>query len=106
MTEREKVEAGLTPTEDLILEVLVARHRLGEPFWPIPLRNTKAINSLEAKGLVNDYGSATEGCVRVALTLKAKALWARPETYVPPIFRDKPEKLADWRQLQFILFDE
>lgn len=106
MTEKEDVEKELTPTEDLILEVLIARHRLGEPFWPVALRNRKAIDSLQEKGLVNDLGSAVENTTRVGLTMKAKALWTGPNAYTPPIFRDKPKQLRRWRKLQFLLWDE
>jgi hypothetical protein len=106
VSEKDDIEASLSPTEELITEVLIARHRLGEPFWPIAKRNQKAIDSLGEKGLVNDYGHNSPGTVRVALTLKAKALWARPLTYVPPIFRDDLVKRNQWRQLQTLLFDE
>lgn len=104
MSEKGDVEKSLTPTEDLILEVLIARHRLGEPFWPVSTRNQKAINSLAGKGLVSDYGSVTENSVRVGLTIKAKAYWCNPDTYVPPIFRDKPRRLERWRELQALLW--
>lgn len=104
MSEKEDIQATLTPTEDLILEVLIARHRLGEPFWPVSTRSQKAINSLAEKGLVTDYGSAVEGCVRVGLTIKAKAYWCNPDTYVPPIFRDKPRRFERWRELQALLW--
>lgn len=106
MTEKEEIQDALTPTEDLILEVLVARHRLGEPFWPIALKNRKAIDSLREKGLVNDFGSAVENTTRVGLTMKAKAMWTIPNAYTPPIFRDKPKNLKRWRKLQFLLWDE
>lgn len=106
MSEKSDIEASLTPTEELIIDVLVARHRLGEPFWPIAMRHRKSIAALENRGLVNNLGSADGTCLRVGLTLKAKALWARPEKYVPPIFRDDPDKEQEWRKLQFLLFDE
>jgi len=42
----------LTPTEELLLEVLIARARLGEAWWTFDYRHRKTLNSLEAKGLI------------------------------------------------------
>lgn len=43
---------GLSLTEDLVLEVLVARHRLGEPWWPFAPRHRQTLTRLTIKGLV------------------------------------------------------
>lgn len=106
MAEKEDIEAALTPTEELLVDVLIARHRLGEPFWSVSTRHGKAIRSLQDKGLVTDYGCTVESATRVALTLKAKALWASPDRYVPPVFKDKPRQFKRWRKMQFLLWDE
>lgn len=42
----------LPPTQYLILDVLVARHRLGHKIWPFPSTLRYAIRMLEAAGLI------------------------------------------------------
>lgn len=42
----------LPPTQALVLEVLAARFRLGEPAWTFGTRNLPALKALEARGLV------------------------------------------------------
>jgi hypothetical protein len=53
------LDDALTPTEDLLIEVLIARHRLGEPFWPFERCHRKTLERLEAKGLVSFQGAVT-----------------------------------------------
>ena len=68
----------LTPSEDLALELLAARHRLGEPWWTFTTRQRRALVGLEAKGLINIMSSQTEGTIRAELTEagRAAALWS------------------------------
>jgi hypothetical protein len=42
-----------SPTEDLILEVLAARHRLGEPWWTFEPTHRRALERLRLRGLVD-----------------------------------------------------
>lgn len=45
-------EPKLTPTAALVVEVLTARARLGELFWPFDKAVSKAVTELERLGLV------------------------------------------------------
>jgi len=81
---------GLTPTEDLLLEVLIARHRLGERLWTFEARHRKAIGSLADKGLVASMHGIVEHTVRASLTPAAIKAYVSPK-YVPPILRQPTE---------------
>lgn len=58
----------LTPTEDLVVEVLIARRRLGETLWTFDSKATRAIKSLEAKGIVNSMHGIVEKSIRASFT--------------------------------------
>lgn len=75
--------SDLTPTEDLICEVLAARHRLGEPFWPVDRRHRRALDSLTAKGLVSYQSGWTPKDLRAQLTDKGRAVYLKDD-YVAP----------------------
>ena len=74
----------MTPTQDLLLEVLAARIRMGERFWTFDKRHAKALNQLADKGLVNVMHGIVQGTVRAALTKKGMAEYL-DENYVPPV---------------------
>jgi len=57
-----------TPTEELILDILVARYRLGETLWTFDSRNMPALRKLEARGLIETTSGVTENTVRALLT--------------------------------------
>lgn len=57
-----------TPTEDLCLEVLAARYRLGERLWTFDARHKRALRALAQRGLVNLIHGVLEGTVRAGLT--------------------------------------
>lgn len=59
---------SLPPTQQLILEVLVARHRLGEKLWPFPSRLQSAIGALDKAGLVWQANGVVPHTVRAGLT--------------------------------------
>ena len=63
-------EPDLTPTEELMMEVLIARHRLGEPWWTFSSRPAivKAARSLQDQGLVSLLSSQVQKTFRVELT--------------------------------------
>lgn len=77
----------LTPTEDLILEVLIARHRLGENLWTFDARHKRVIGSLADKGWVTPMHGMVENTVRASLTQAAIDKWVS-DAYVPPIFKN------------------
>lgn len=66
--------ADLTPTETLILEVLIARTRLGETLWTFDdnASSARALGRLEARGLVHGMHGITERTFRASLTDTAK----------------------------------
>lgn len=82
-------EVALTPTESLVLEVLAARHRLGEHLWTFTDRPaiTRAINKLVGRGLVGSKGGVVDHTVRAWLTEDGRAA-AMSDDYVPPILRE------------------
>lgn len=69
-------DVRLTPTEELVMEVLAARYRLGEHLWPFSSdrHTSRAINNLETKGLVHKMSGQTERTVRASLTDAGKKL--------------------------------
>lgn len=74
---------NLTPTEDLLMDVLAARYRLGENLWTFDSRTRKAAESLEAKGLVNTMHGIVEKTYRASLTEAGKELFLSA-TYSAP----------------------
>lgn len=80
-------EVKLTPTENLVLDVLIARYRMGEHLWTFSSTVSRAVDSLENKGLVQSLNGVTEHTVRAMLTNAAIAEYLSYD-YVPPIARD------------------
>ena len=74
-------EHDLTPTEDLILELLVARHRLGEAVWPIKANSTttRAIQHLTDIGLVSYSSGPSMGYTLTSLTDQGTKLYTDPK---------------------------
>jgi len=79
-------ETQVTPTEELIMEVLVARHRLGESLWTFDSKSDRAIKSLETKGLVRRMNGITDHSVRASLTAQGKKEYLH-DGYVAPILQ-------------------
>lgn len=79
----------MTPTEELVLEVLTARVRLGEQLWTYSTRFTPAVRSLEEAGWVGWKSGIVENTILVWPTpqLLEDASWFSP-TYVPPILKN------------------
>lgn len=73
----------LTPTEELIMEVLAARYRLGETLWPFDSRLSKQLDSLGAKDLIFVMDGNVEHTLRASLTEKGKKKFLS-ETYRSP----------------------
>jgi hypothetical protein len=76
----------LTPTEDLAIETLLARHRLGETLWTFEARHRKTLEALADKGLVTVVHGTVEKSVRASLTEHAIDSFLSAD-YVPPILR-------------------
>lgn len=83
----------LTPMEDLMLENLVARVRLGESFWHFPNTShySRAANGLVDKGLVTREHGQVPSSFRLYLTEEGKREGMDP-SYTPPFMKS----LKDW----------
>lgn len=57
-----------TPTQELILEVLAARYRLGETWWTFEKRTLKAARGLADLGLIEILHGIVENTYRAQLT--------------------------------------
>ncbi|UVK59806.1 helix-turn-helix DNA binding domain protein [Gordonia phage Aleemily] len=79
----------MTPTEELFMEALSARARLGEPWWTYEANatNTRVAKSLESQGLITMLSAQVERTFRAALTPRGKAEWLT-EGYTPPILNE------------------
>lgn len=75
-----------SPTQDLALEVLAARVRLGEEIWTFEARHKRTLEQLANKGLVNVLHGIVQGTVRASLTEAGRAEVLSAD-YVPPILR-------------------
>jgi hypothetical protein len=77
-------EIILTPSEDLMIEALIARARLGETLWTFDSRHKATAEKLEAKGLVHWKHGVVDKTIMVFLTSKSKKEWLSHK-YVPPL---------------------
>lgn len=80
----------LTPTQDLVMEVLAARYRCGEFLWTFDSRHKKTIRDLAQLGLVHEAGGVVEHTVRARLSDAGKAIYLL-DTYIPPNRRTDDE---------------
>lgn len=72
-----------TPKQELVMEVLVARRRLGEAFWTFRSRHEKVLRKLEEKQLVFVMHGIVDDTVRAGLTDKGIELFMS-DSYTPP----------------------
>jgi hypothetical protein len=91
-------QASLSPTQDLIMSNLAARHRLGHTMWPFSTSFGKQIKQLEALGLVGSKSGIVERTIEIWLTSRGKAAYLS-STYVPPILAEQSTK-AEARTLR------
>lgn len=61
-------DTKLTPTQDLILDVLAGRYRLGDTLWTFDSRLSPAIDGLSDLGLVQPMHGTVHKTVRASLT--------------------------------------
>lgn len=90
--------AGLSPTETLILELLIARYRLGEALWTFDATVRKQVRSLASKGYVHELNGIVERTVRARLTDEAIAQFLSYD-YVPPIAQGDSEMTAKFKAI-------
>jgi aspartate/methionine/tyrosine aminotransferase len=64
-----------TPMQELLLEVLAARHRLGEPWWHFDANpaTTRALTALESDGLIDIWSGQVPRTHRALLTAAGRA---------------------------------
>lgn len=86
----------LTPTQDLIMEVLAARTRLGETWWPFDNKYRRA--SAELVGLVDRTHGNVENTFRLKLTLLGKSRMLSPD-YLSPLEEARDGRLVALRKL-------
>ena len=85
---------GVTAAQEIILEVLVARHRLGEPFWPVSTQLSRTYKTLRDKGYVEIIDGNVEGTDRLMLTRAARKK-LMSETYTAPLATQLATHIAD-----------
>jgi hypothetical protein len=66
-----KTPPSFSPTEALIIDVLVARYRLGDTLWNFESRNMPALRKLETKGLIHTTSGVVENTVNAWLSDRA-----------------------------------
>jgi hypothetical protein len=76
----------LTPTEYLIMEVLLARWRLGEGMWTFPSALRASVRRLESRGLVSWKSGIVEKTVLVWLCEAGLSAWWST-SYEAPLVR-------------------
>lgn len=86
----------MTPSQELAMEVLCARYRLGEDLWTFKSEHAKTLKSLEAEGLVWTMHGVVRGSIRAGLTDKGKRL-ILSSSYVPPVVSEMRRALAAYR---------
>lgn len=74
----------MTPTEELIIEVLIARTRTGETLWTFDSKLTPQLKSLESKNLITFMRGIVQNTVRASLTGEALQRYIVDSTYVAP----------------------
>lgn len=82
----ERLEGKVKSKEELAMEVLAARARLGESIWTFRARHEKTLRSLEQQGLVFVMPGIVDHTVRAGLTDSGKAR-VLSDNYVPPTER-------------------
>ena len=83
-----------TDAQELMVDLIVARHRLGEPFWPVSTRLNRTYKVLAEKGYVEIIDGNVEGTVRLRLTSAARKELIEDSSYVPPIKLEARDEIA------------
>jgi hypothetical protein len=75
----------MTPTQELVLEVLIARRRLGEQLWTFSNKSAivAALKNLENKGLVWMMNGVVSHTIRAGLTEAAVAQYMSKPYFAP-----------------------
>jgi hypothetical protein len=81
----------LTPTEDLVLDVLLARLRTGENYWTFNSKLLPTLKKLEARNLIWYKAAGVENAYSVWMEDAAKKHYLGNSTYVSPIEKELKE---------------
>lgn len=84
--EENEIYDHLPSTQQLILEVLAARRRLGENLWTFGTKQAQALAALSAAGLVRVWSGTIEKTCRASLTDVGLSMML-DDDYIPPILR-------------------
>lgn len=84
-------ERDLTPTQNLIMNNLAARHRLGHTMWPFSTKLRKHLSALEDHGLIGTKSGIMPRTIEIWLTSFGKERYLSP-TYVAPIMGELTAK--------------
>lgn len=79
----------LTVKETLAIEVLIARHRLGESLWTFDIGAEPTLDKLAKRGLVDVMGGVTEHTVRAMLSDKGRKKYMSKPYDSPALHRDR-----------------
>lgn len=82
--------ATLSPMQQLVMEVLASRYRLGHEIWTFTNSNAlaKAFKALRERGYIETMSGVIQHTVRAMLTAKGRDLVLDPY-YVPPILEKR-----------------
>lgn len=99
---------ALTPMQELAMEVLSARHRLGESFWTFESRFRATLRALEDGGLVHIIDGHVAGPVEARLSAAGRLIYVSTNYQSPADhLREKlAEKQAEIDQLWSMLREE
>lgn len=87
----------LTPTGELVLEVLAARRRLGEPHWPFSKRVRATLEQLQERGYLSFESDPTGTALRTWLNPDPDGPagpWLRNVIDYRPLYGTDPDDLA------------
>lgn len=88
----------MTPTEDLFLETLAARIRLGESIWTFQARHRQTAEKLANLGIVGWKSGIVEDSILVWFTDRGKAE-CLSFAYIPPIAEDSKKVTARAKEI-------
>jgi len=92
-------EINVTPTEDLVMEVLAARVRGGEGCWTFANTHLRALRSLQAKGLLRFGSAPTPKAQRAYLTDLGRATYLSAG-YTEPVTRLREQLAEEHRRIE------
>jgi hypothetical protein len=76
--------ADVSPSEDLMMEVLAARYRLGEQVWTFANSTKPTARKLENRGWITVYSGQVERTYRAGLSIEGIKAWQLDRPYTPP----------------------